>query len=303
MKKINLFITLIMTIMSFTMILASPLKIVTSTPDLADLARQIGGDKVVVVSLSNGTQDPHHIEPRPSMVNKVGSADLAIKIGMELDSWCDSIIEVAKSRNIAHGRKGLLDASEGIIKLEIPKGKIDGSMGDIHQFGNPHYLLNPENGRILIGKIKARLSELDPKNEAYFQANYNHYDRQLQAHIARWKAQLEKLQATPMASFHPSLPYFGQAFGLKLVATVEEKPGMSPSPRYLMALEEKIRRSKIKLIMTEPWQDQSVLRSLSQRTGVKVVTFSPCPGAIAGVNSYIGMFDYTVNALLSAGEN
>ena len=148
------------------------LNAVTATGDLADFVKNIGGDKVEVVSLSAGNQDLHAVEPRPSMVMKVKKADLLVKVGMDIDLWMQGVIEASRNRNIMRDAKGYLDASFNVQKLEVPEGKIDAGMGDIHIYGNPHYLYGPENAMPILKAIKNKLSELSPENKDYFEKNY-----------------------------------------------------------------------------------------------------------------------------------
>lgn len=281
-------------------VMAKSFTIVTSTTDLADLAKAVAGDRAEVVSLSRGNQDPHAVEPRPSMVIKLKQAELVIRIGMDLDAWMTSLIETARNPKLIVGGQRVLDASEGVEKLEIPQGKIDGSMGDIHLYGNPHYWLDPENGRIMLKHIYMRLTQLSPENAPYFKVRYIAYDKQLAEAIVRWKAALAPYAGTSVVTYHKSLPYFAKAFQLEVIGQIEYKPGIPPTPVHLINLSKTMLSRKAKVIMMEPWQNERVAKKLSQETQSSVLVFAPSVGAIAGVESYIGLFDYNVGKLLQS---
>ena len=276
-----------------------PLMIVTSTTDLADIAKAIGGHRTEVVSLSRGNQDAHSVEAKPSMVMKLKKADLVIRIGMDLDGWMNSLIETARNPQLVAGSTHILDASNGISKLEVPQGKIDGSMGDIHVQGNPHYWLDPENGRIILKRIYVRLCQISPEDSGYFKDNYETYDRQLSQAIAKWKSQLSPYQNAEIVTYHASLPYFSKAFRLRVMGYVELKPGIPPTPRHLVDLVKYMRESKVRVVMMEPWQNEFVAKKIASETDSQVMIFAPSVGSVAGVTSYIGLFEYNVGQILS----
>ncbi|MBN1130068.1 MAG: zinc ABC transporter substrate-binding protein, partial [Chitinispirillaceae bacterium] len=170
---------LIILTLSATICAGGKLSIVTTTTDLADFARQIGGDRVSVVSLSRGDQDPHAVEPRPSMVMKVKQADLLIRVGMDLDLWVEGLIDASRNRKVMQGAAGYLDASEAIEKLEVPEGTVDGSMGDIHVYGNPHYWTCPQNALLLVDRIAEKMCQVRDSDASYFTGNSAKYREDL----------------------------------------------------------------------------------------------------------------------------
>ena len=155
-KKGILFKVTILLILA-TPALAQKVKVVAITQDFASIAKSVGGDLVDVVPLVKGSRNLHEIQPKPSMVLKLKKAKLLIRLGMSQDSWIDGLIQVAQNKALFEGGSGYLDCSAYIKPLEVPEGKIDGSKGDIHKEGNPHYWLNPENGKKIAQAIRDKL--------------------------------------------------------------------------------------------------------------------------------------------------
>src|SRR4026209_1495725 len=136
------------------------LNVITTTEDLASIAREVGGDHVVVESISRGYQDPHFVEAKPSFILKLQKADLLVVVGRELEiGWLPPLIQQSRNAKIQQGAEGYLDASGQAKILEIPQGQITRAMGDVHPLGNPHYWLDPENGKIIARQIAGKLSQ------------------------------------------------------------------------------------------------------------------------------------------------
>jgi zinc/manganese transport system substrate-binding protein len=281
------------------------LAIVTSTPDLADFARRIGGDRVTVVSLSRGDQDPHAVEPRPSMVMKVKNADLLIRIGMDLDLWVDGLIDASRNGKIRKGVRGYLDkgtsgyldVSESIEKLEVPEGKVDGSMGDIHIYGNPHYWTSPENAGLMCDLICKRISELRPGNVVYFSQNHEQYKKKLREAFENWKQTLQPFAQATIVTYHNSWPYFARSFNLAIAGYVEPKPGIPPTPSHITELVRTMKSSGVRVIIMEPWFNLKTAQSIAQKAGADVVVLSPSVGGVKGTDSYIDLMSHNVTLL------
>src|SRR6188474_2952543 len=165
------------------------LNVVTSTEDLASIAREVGGDKVAVTALAKGYQDPHFVEPKPSFILAVNRAALYIAVGRELEiGWLPPLLTSARNAKIQPGANGYLDASLNVRILEIPTGQITRAMGDVHPQGNPHYWLDPANGRLIAQAVRDRLSMLSPADKALFQQRYEDFSTRLAAAEKRWDA-------------------------------------------------------------------------------------------------------------------
>ena len=274
------------------------LSVVTSTSDFADIASQIGGDRVKVTSLTGGKFDLHSIEPRPSMVMAVRNADLVVRIGMDLDLWCNSLIDASKNSRVLSGNAGNLDVSAGIEKLEVPVGKVDMGMGDVHIYGNPHYWLDPENGLIIAGEIRDRLCQLVPDAKDYFTKNFDSYTNRLTASIRRWDEQMKPYRGLKVITYHKSLPYFAKRFGLVVADNLEPKPGIPPTPAHLKEIEEKVKNEKIGLILVENYYNADAAETVARNTGAHVARIVSSAGGAPEVKTYEGVFDYDIAKIL-----
>jgi zinc/manganese transport system substrate-binding protein len=281
------------------------LAVVTTTTDLADFAHVIGKDRVTVVSLARGDEDPHAVEPRPSMVMKVKKADLLIRVGMDLDLWVDGLIDASRNGKIRrgvrgyadNGSRGYLDVSEAIEKLEVPEGKVDGSMGDIHIYGNPHYWTSPENADRMCGLICARLCDLRPGDAEYFRQNLSEYKKKLGAAFEDWKKIMAPFSGASIVTYHNSWPYFVQCFGLTIAGYVEPKPGIPPTPSHIAALVQTMKSSGARVIIMEPWFTYKTAEAIAQKAGAKVAVLSPSVGGVKGTDSYIDLMAYNIKFL------
>lgn len=279
---------------------AAKLKVVTTTTDLRALAEAVGGDRVEVESLLRGYQDPHSVEIKPSYLLKLKRADLFIRIGLDLDLWADSLLEGARNGRILKGGPGYLDTSVGIEVLEVPTGRVDRSLGDIHILGNPHYWLDPENGKRIAAAILGALSRLAPQDAPAFQRNYAAFVKQLDEAMARWQRQMEPYRGVKLVTYHKSWPYFARRFSLVVAGFVEPKPGVPPSPSDLASLIRRMKEEGVKLIVMEPYQSEAVPRRIAQETGATIVVLPPSVGGEPGVDTYMALFDRIIEKLTKA---
>jgi ABC-type Zn uptake system ZnuABC Zn-binding protein ZnuA len=293
--------------LALTASLASPLnaaaeiKVITATEDLASLVREIGGDKVSVESLARGYQDPHFVEAKPSFVLKLHSADLLVVVGRELEiGWLPPLITQSRNSKIAPGGPGYLDASQTVRILDIPTGQITRAMGDVHPQGNPHYWLDPANGRRIAKAIEGKLAQMSPGDAGYFSQRYADFDRRLTEAEARWKATLAPYKNTKVVTYHRSWPNFAEAFGLDVIGYVEPKPGIPPSPAHTLQLMHEMKRQGIKLILVEPYFDLKTPNAIARDTGAKVLVMPPSVGGVKEATDYIKLFDYDISLLTSA---
>lgn len=277
------------------------IKVVTTTEDLAALAREIGGDRVEVEAIARGFQDPHFVEAKPSFILKLYSADLLVVVGRELEvAWLPPLITQSRNSKIQPGAAGYLDASLTASILDIPTGQITRAMGDVHPLGNPHYWLDPDNGLAMAKALQLKLSELSTKDAGYFAARYADFASRIAAAKARWQAALAPYRGLKVVTYHRSWPNFADEFGLDVVGYVEPKPGIPPSPAHTLTLIEEMKRQNVKLILMEPYFDQKTPNAIARETGASVVVMLPSVGGTKDVKTYIDLFDYDVNLLTSA---
>jgi zinc/manganese transport system substrate-binding protein len=279
---------------------AEPLKVVTTLEVLRDIAQTVGGDRVVVQSLARGTQDPHFVEPRPSMVTVLRDADVLIRIGMGLEPWVDSAAEASRNGKIRFGRDGYLDVSQGIPKLDVIEGKIDGRAGHVHPEGNPHYWLDPENGIIIARTIAERFAALRPEHAAEFRRNYEAFTRELRADIERWRSMFAGIENRSIVTFHKSWGYFADRFGLEVVAEMEPLPGVPPSAKHLAEVARTMQETETRVILVENFYPERPARSLAARTGAAVVRVATDVGGSPEATKYRAMLDAVVRAVAGA---
>ena len=275
---------------------------VTSTEDLASIAREVGGDKVAVTALAKGYQDPHFVDPKPSFILAVNRADLYIAVGRELEiGWLPPLVTSSRNAKIQPGGRGYLDASLNVRILEIPTGQITRAMGDVHPFGNPHYWLEPGNGRLMAQAIRNKLSELSPADKAYFSQRYDDFDKRLAAAEKRWDATMAPYKGTKVVTYHRSWPNFMERFGLEVIGYVEPKPGIPPSPSHTIELIDEMKRGGIKLIVVEPYFSLKTPQAIaSQVPGGKVLVLAPSVGGAKEATDFIQLFEYNVSLLAGA---
>ena len=285
-------------------VFAAPAKlnIVTTTQDLASLTREVGGDLVTVTSIARGYQDPHFVEPKPSFLLLLKSADLLEVIGLDLEiGWLPPLIDQSRNPKIQPGGSGYLDVSRGVEILDRPTGAVNRSMGDVHPLGNPHYWLDPANAVRMSMQIEKKLEELQPANAAAFQKNLNNFKQRINEADKRWRAALAPYRGAKIVSYHNSWPNFARRYGLNIIDYVEPKPGVPPSPSHTFALIGKIKDQKVKAIIMEPYFDKKTPQSIAERTGAKLVVIYPSVGGgKSGTDDYFQLFDTNVANLVDA---
>lgn len=281
-----------------TSLWAAPLRVVTTTEDLAAITREIGGKQVDVSFIVKGFQNPHYIEPKPSYMRLLRKTDLLVKVGLDLEvAWLPLLLEGAHNPQIIAGAKGHLDASLDCDILEKPTTRLDRSKGDIHVYGNPHYWLNPENGLKIAENIAKKLSELDPEHSQEFQRNLETFKKSLLEKTKNWKDRMRPFKGTKIVSYHNSWPNFARAFDIQIVGFVEPKPGIPPSPSHLAELIDLMRSQNIKVIIMEPYFDVRVPEYVASRAKGKVVLLTPSVGGAEGIASYLDLFEHNLRQL------
>lgn len=315
------------------------LKIVTTTSDLASMARSVGGDHVRVESLQNGQQDPHFLQAKPSYIIKAKNADLWIRVGMELEIGYEAVIlDTARNPRIRPGQPGHLDASATVLVLEKPAGRVDRSMGDVHPEGNPHYWLDPYNGRQVARAICKRLKLLDGAHRADYDANCAAFTRrldeamfgpelvaavggdrlweaelqgtlpafleglQLTGTLAGWKARMQPCAGRKVVTFHRSWPYLLQRFGLLTAAELEPKPGIPPGPAHVAEVVAIMRAQQARVILMEPFYPASDARAVADKASAVVVVAANATGGQPEAKDYLAMLDNAVNRLAGGLE-
>jgi zinc/manganese transport system substrate-binding protein len=277
------------------------LYVVTSTEDLASIAREVGGDHITVDSIARGYQDPHFVEAKPSFILKLQKADVLVAVGRELEiGWLPPLIQQSRNSKIQVGAQGYLDASLGATILEIPTSNITRAMGDVHPLGNPHYWMDPENGKRIAKEIADKLSELRTGDRAFFEQQLASFTTRLDTAEKRWLGMMAPYKGTKVVTYHRSFPNFAERFGLDIVGYIEPRPGIPPTPQHTLDVINEMKRQQIKIELIEPYFDLKTPNSIARETGAMVLVMPPSVGGVKEVTDYFKLFDYDINLLIDA---
>lgn len=276
------------------------LNIVATTSDLGAIAREIGKDKVEVTSIAKPTEDPHFVDAKPGFIVKLNKADMLIDGGLQLEiGWLPTLVTGARNQKILPGNPGYVVAATGISVLEAP-ASLDRAMGDVHPLGNPHFMLDPSNGKIVATHICDRLCQIDAANCRYYKNNLNDFVKRLDDKLPEWQKMLEPFQGTKIVTYHKTFPYFAKRFRLDVVGTLEPKPGIPPSPTHISHLIPMMKNEGVKLVVIEQFRERKVPEFIADQTGAKVVILPIMVGGLKETDDYLTLFDYTINQITSA---
>src|SRR5262245_59778097 len=275
--------------------------VVASTEDLAAIIREVGGDRITIDFIARGYQDPHFVEAKPSFILKLQKADLLVVVGRELEiGWLPPLIQQSRNARIQVGGAGYLDASIGARILDIPDGQITRAMGDVHPSGNPHYWLDPENGKAIARSVAGKLSELRPGDKAYFDQRLSTFESRVGEGEKRWLAAMAPYKGTKVVSYHRSYTNLADRFGLDVIGYVEPKPGIAPTPQHTLDLVSEMRRHNVKVVLVEPYFDLKTPNAIGRQTGAQVLVLPPSVGGVKEITDYVTLFDHDINLLVNA---
>lgn len=276
------------------------LNVVSTLPDLAAIAREIGGDKVEVTAMAKPTEDPHFVDARPSFVVQLRTADLLIEGGAELEiGWLPPLLQNARNPKIEVGKPGRVQASEGIRLMNVP-ANVTRAAGDVHALGNPHFMVDPIIAKAVAQHIARSFAALDAPNAAFYDANAKQFEATINAKLQEWGTALLPFKGQKVVAYHDSWPYFAHRFGVEIDIFLEPKPGIPPSPSHLAEVIGQMKAVKSKAIIVEPFHDKKIAEKVASSTGAKVVEFAQYPGAFSGTESYVKLMDTLVSRLAAA---
>ena len=279
---------------------AGKLRVVGTTPDLAALASVIGGDAVEVKALAKPTEDPHYVDAKPSHIVTLNRADVLIEGGAELEiGWLPPLLESARNDRIAAGAPGRIVASQGIRLLDVP-ATFDRSKGDLHALGNPHFLLDPLNVKIIVAQIADHFAQVDPQAADLFKATLGKFVAALDVKLAEWQQQLAPYSGAKIVTYHPDFVYLAERFKLQVVETLEPKPGIAPSPAHLAKVISIMRATNARVILVQPYQNRRTAETVARQTNALVLDLPQQPGALKNTDTYFDLMDYMVRTLASA---
>jgi zinc/manganese transport system substrate-binding protein len=299
--KNNLRPLLVTLLLAGALTVHAKLNVVCTTPDLASLADAVGGKQIDLTTLARPTEDPHFVDAKPSFVVKLNRANALIEGGAELEiGWLPPLLTGARNTTLTSDSSGYIRGNEGVQMLEVPT-ELDRSKGDIHAAGNPHYLVDPENAKIVARHIAEAFCKLDAANRATYQANLKKFLEELDAKMVEWQKQLAPFKGEEVVAYHNSWVYFARRFGLKIDLFLEPKPGIPPSPAHLAGVIGKMKTDKAHVIIVDPYLNRRTAETVARNTGATVLDVAQFPGGVKGTEGgYIALMDYLVNSLAKA---
>ena len=279
---------------------AAKIRVVATLTDLADLTRNVGGDHVAVFSLATGIEDTHGVPMKPSFVPVLNRADLVVLVGFDCEhAFLPALLEASKNPRIQPGRPGYVDCSQGIIPKDVPRST-DHSAGDVHPYGNPHYLRDPVLAKTAVTNIYNALVATAPEYAADFTRNRDAYIAKLDAKINEWETEAAPLKGVKFVSYHEHWPYFAERFGMDYAGTIELKPGIDPTPRHIEDLVNKMKAGHVPIVVREPQFPEKVPALIAKVTGAALVKLPIMPGGVPNTPTYIAEMDYIVHTLVDA---
>ena len=266
---------------------------------MRSITEMIGGNKVSVTSIATGYQNPHFVDPKPSYIVNLSNADLFVTIGLDLETgWSPQLLSSSRNSKIQKGAAGYVDASEGVTLFQVPTSANRGE-GDIHIFGNPHYWLDPLNGKVIARNIANGLERIDPSNKTFYETNLYAFFTKINTKMAEWQTKMAPFKGSKIIAYHNEWVYFEKRFGLEIVDFMEPKPGIPPSPSQLVKVIKEVKANNIKVIISSPYFTTSSSDVVAKQTGVKELTLATSTGAFSTVKDYFDLFDYDINQLLA----
>ena len=279
---------------------AAKIRVVTTLTDLADFVREVGGDHVEVFSLATGVEDTHGVPMKPSFVPVMNRADLVVCVGFDCEhAFLPALLEASKNPRIQYGKPGYVDCSPGIAPLAVPKST-DHSEGDVHPYGNPHYMLDPVLAKTAIQHIYAALVTIAPQYQADFTRNRDAYLAKLDTKIAQWQAEAKPLKGLQFIPYHEEWEYFADRFGMKVFDTIELKPGIDPTPRHIEQVISGMKAEHGSFVVREPQFPEKVPALIARQTGATLLKLPIMPGGVPHTDTYIEMMDYIIHTMVAA---
>jgi zinc/manganese transport system substrate-binding protein len=300
MKRILVILSTLACLSPATARAADKMRVVATIPDLADMARQVGGDFVDVTSLATGVEDIHAVPMKPSFAVTLNRADVVLLVGLEAEhAFLPGLLEASRNPKIQRDQPGYVDCSVYVTPLDVPN-RIDRSLGDQHPMGNPHINLDPVLGKAMVRAIADGLARNDPEHASVFKQNAAAYNAKLDAAIAGWEKEAAPLKGKKLVSYHPDLLYFAERFGMVPFGTIELRPGVDPTPSHIADLEEQMRLSHVDVVVREKHYPAGLAETVAQQTGAKLVELPVMVGGVPEAKDYISFIDYNVRTMLKA---
>ena len=318
---------------------AAAVKVVTTLPTYASIAREVGGDRVTAQAISQPDEDAHFVKPKPSLALMLRDADLFVTTGLDLELWGPALVDKSGNTRIRDGQPGYVSASQGVPLLEVP-ASASRAGGDIHVYGNPHIDTSPLNAKIIARNIAAGLKRVDPAGAATYEQNLRRFTTRLDEalygkelptllgaatldpllrqgklidflrgkqyqgkplldRLGGWLRKGLAFRGQKLIAYHRSLPYFAETFGVVVAGYMEPKPGIPPSARHVKELLDLMQRDRIQVIVEHTYTDSRPVNELASRTGATAVEL-PLEVGGQGSRDFFALVDLWVDGLSRA---
>ena len=293
----------LMTLALFAGAAEAKLNVIATTEDFGSIAKEIGGATVDVFTLAKSTEDPHFVDPKPSFIVKLNRADAVIEGGAELEvGWLPPLLDGARNPKLDAGKPGRISCVEGVALLEIPTA-LDRSKGDLHAAGNPHYMADPANAKVVAERIANSFAQLDPKSADVFKTNLKKFNDRLDVKMQEWQKALAPFKGKRIVAYHNAWPYFAKRFDVRIDLFLEPKPGIPPSASHLAEVVTTMKAEGVKVIMVEPYHDRHYAETVAKHTDAAIVDVSFMPGAKGAGDNYVDWMDHLVQSLVKGFES
>lgn len=288
--------------MLFALPAHAELKIVATLPDYADLAKQIGKDKVSVHSVMRGPENVHNVLARPTDMLKINKADLFVHSGLDAEPWRDNLLKGGRNPRLMPGQPGNVDMSAGLELKEVPQGKASRAEGDVHAFGNPHFTPHPLNAARMAATLAQAMADADPANGDFYRKNARDFVVSITDVQKELVERLKPYQGLKVVTFHKAWEYFGDAFGLEIVTTIEPKPMITPSPAQMREVIETMKRQGVKIVICETYSSADQARSVAEAAGAQLLVLPDHVNGTAEAGNYQDLFRHDVGKLIEAAK-
>ena len=284
-------------------VVRAELKIVTTTTDYADITRQIGGEHVEVHSVMKGPENIHNILAKPTEMVFLNKADLFVHSGLDTEPWRDNLLRGARNPKVNANQPGNVDMSQGIELKEVPTGKIDRSMGDVHAYGNPHFWLNPANAQRMAATLARAMANTDPANADYYKQNAVKFVNDMAELTRQIRKEFEPYAGLKVITFHRAWEYLPDAIPLEIVGQIEPKPLITPSPAQVQQVIQLMKEMGVKVVICETYDDDKLAQYVADQAGAKMITLPDHVLGVPEVDSYQKLFRYDVDKLIETARS
>jgi zinc/manganese transport system substrate-binding protein len=284
------------------LVASAQLKIVTTTTDYADIAKQIGGDRVDVHSVMRGPENVHNVIAKPTEMVFLNKADLFVHSGLDTEPWRDNLLKGARNPRVLPGKPGNVDMSQGIELRDVPTGRLDRSMGDVHAYGNPHYTASIANAQRMAVTLVKAMCVVDAKNADFYKENAKKFVLDMGELQKKLKADFAPYAGLKVVTFHKAWDYFAGEFGINIVTTIEPKPLITPSPAEMRRTIDIMRRENVKIVICETYNNFDQAKSIADAVGAQVITLPDHVLGMPQTDSYQQLFTYDIAKLIQIAK-